>query len=615
MNGIIFCVCSTLAISVLPIGLEVMSKRTQEDAGEERVTAKSKPTMILVSRYSVKDPNVLASIASESPGKTKSECQNVPLSSLNVQQTSTGRLVLGASSSNYSEWKTSGLLKSGNLVKCREQERPRPVDDKFVIDDDMDSNTATESNISLRSRSFLNRVNDRFRKTLDHSSRRCNARHRQTFYVLVNVYVFDFGSISIHGKEILRQFTFHQKYRRRSHFKTDVRHIWKDDSGTIRWDFWSVSNQLGKFSMETINYLWSMMKKSSVSRTRRFMYSQILCYASERWTRTLNQIMHGKNSWVGSKIHHNTKVWTQMMVSEWNSSGIFSHDSIHSSSSTKSKSSWTKWATQRNSKDESSSCRCSMTSDGELKTMNRNVLLMPHLCLYLQKDFQQDVGHSAGWIRKEVVSTYNERPQGEWDRVAELMMIKFRESGHPVFRATSPLSRGTLKSKGGGKLSIHFCADGDTIETVFRTIISVNQLSIYGAVSDVCEEYSTSQTRTERPVLARQSDPLFAPANLLIMTPRPSLETLALENLLQKYKERIQKLPQQDRVLQVLTTVEVGQYCMTKHTEEFSQFTDSVACRECTLPRDEKSSDPKSLDSREHRNWTRVGSHNQLFAR
>ena len=64
-------------------------------------------------------------------------------------------------------------------------------------------------------------------------------------------------------------------------------------------------------------------------------------------------------------------------------------------------------------------------------------------------------------------STYNERPQGEWDIVAELMMINFRESGHPVFRATSPLSRGSFKSKVDGQLSIHFCADGDTIETVF----------------------------------------------------------------------------------------------------------------------------------------------------
>ena len=32
---------------------------------------------------------------------------------------------------------------------------------------------------------------------------------------------------------------------------------------------------------------------------------------------------------------------------------------------------------------------------------------------------------------------------------------------------------------------------------------------------------------------------------------------------------------------------------MTRHTEEFSQFTDSVACREYTLPRDESLSEPK----------------------
>ena len=84
--------------------LESMSERTQEDVGEERVTAKSKPMMNVVSRYRVRDPNVLASIASESPERTKSESQNVPLSSLHVQQTSTGRPILGASSSTYSEW-------------------------------------------------------------------------------------------------------------------------------------------------------------------------------------------------------------------------------------------------------------------------------------------------------------------------------------------------------------------------------------------------------------------------------------------------------------------------------------------------------------------------------
>ena len=88
-------------------------------------------------------------------------------------------------------------------------------------------------------------------------------------------------------------------------------------------------------------------------------------------------------------------------------------------------------------------------------------------------------------------------------------MSKFGESGHPVFRSTSPLSRGVLKSKGGGKLSIHFCADEGTIESVFRTIISVNQLSIHGAVPDLCEEYKSCHVRTGRPVLVRQSDPSY----------------------------------------------------------------------------------------------------------
>ena len=81
---------------------EVMSKRTQKDASEERVTAKSKPMMNLVSRCSVRDPNVLASTASESPVKTRYESQ-IPLSSWTEQHPRTGRLVLDAYSSSYSE--------------------------------------------------------------------------------------------------------------------------------------------------------------------------------------------------------------------------------------------------------------------------------------------------------------------------------------------------------------------------------------------------------------------------------------------------------------------------------------------------------------------------------
>ena len=81
------------------------------------------------------------------------------------------------------------------------------------------------------------------------------------------------------------------------------------------------------------------------------------------------------------------------------------------------------------------------------------------------------------------------KPGGEWDRVAELMMNDLRESGHPIFRATSALDRGHLKNKASGKLSIHFCADYVAIETIYRTFVSVHQL---------CQHRDTQPTRSAR---------------------------------------------------------------------------------------------------------------------
>ena len=50
-------------------------------------------------------------------------------------------------------------------------------------------------------------------------------------------------------------------------------------------------------------------EKSSVSRMQRFMCSQILCYdVLERLIRTQHQILLGNDSWIGSKIHHNTEL-------------------------------------------------------------------------------------------------------------------------------------------------------------------------------------------------------------------------------------------------------------------------------------------------------------------
>ena len=86
------------------------------------------------------------------------------------------------------------------------------------------------------------------------------------------------------------------------------------------------------------------------------------------------------------------------MVSRWNSSGIFPGfttlqlcNKVREFMSKMSDPSELK-------KDGLSSCRCSMTSYGDLKTMN--AMLTPTSFLYLQKNSHQDDGHFSDLAQK-----------------------------------------------------------------------------------------------------------------------------------------------------------------------------------------------------------------------
>ena len=102
MNGLIFCLFNIIHFSSTDFS-EVMSKRTNQDSDEERVTAKFKPMMNLVLRCNERTLDVLPSTASESRVKTRHESQ-FPLSSRTEQHQRTGRLVKDSYASSYSEW-------------------------------------------------------------------------------------------------------------------------------------------------------------------------------------------------------------------------------------------------------------------------------------------------------------------------------------------------------------------------------------------------------------------------------------------------------------------------------------------------------------------------------
>ena len=133
-----------------------------------------------------------------------------------------------------------------------------------------------------------------------------------------------------------------------------------------------------------------------------------------------------------------------------------------------------------------------------------------------------------------------------------------------------------------------------TVETIFRTIAFANQLSLYGAVANMFEEFESLQDRSGQPdVLMGQSIVLSEiKAEVPLENDVPSHQNL----LLQLYEERIKLLSQENKVSKfcmdagIIHVVEIGQYFMTEDTEE--QFF-TWACREYTLPRNDELSQPK----------------------
>ena len=162
------------------------------------------------------------------------------------------------------------------------------------------------------------------------------------------------------------------------------------------------------------------------------------------------------------------------------------------------------------------------------------------------------------------------------------MLLEFAESGHPIFRASTPLSRGILKSKGHGKLSIHFAVDELTISSV-----STEQWRLY------VENHQDGSGEPE--ILMCQSIVL---GEIKAEVPLQNENPLNHQILWQQYIERMESLSPESNVSRFcmvagfMRVVEIGQYFVTKDTGNLKQFR-SVACREYTLPRDDPASEAK----------------------
>ena len=267
------------------VSSEAMAKRLQQDSGEERVTAKSRPMMSLIARA----PSNLSSSTSESPGKRSCGNQD-PWSTNAEKEERPGRPVVDSdrktasdyyheqfiersSSARHSkwdnnhawssqEWKTDTEMceRSGrpdvtswgktresqsdfsheetqhngtaqsvvNEVILRERSERPDVDpprgarpQQFII-----GNDETELELSVESRSFVNRVNDHVRKRQKRSSMNVTENEEKHSMIWGMFMAVTMESSSIHGKELPEQLSLHCEHDR-SHTQTNVRRIYK----------------------------------------------------------------------------------------------------------------------------------------------------------------------------------------------------------------------------------------------------------------------------------------------------------------------------------------------------------------------------------------------------
>ena len=311
----------------------------------------------------------------------------------------------------------------------------------------MDFGTVAKSDMSLKSRSFLHRKNDRVRKMLDKSSKDAtqdSTKNSSKWWMLVSSTL---QASEFMVKELLRNFTFHQKYRKGFHNETDVWHVWKVGCRTIKWDLWSEYNQLGWFFMDTFVFDWWWRSHPSFARKglRIFKFC-VISWKNFRET-TIKYCLGATIGMVQrfTTIQHNRR--RLKMKFEWNIfQGLTTLQLCN-----KVQESLSKWAkSQNNLQNGSSSCLCLTISHGDIKTMNRNAKSKRSISfLFMRKKFSARKWSFLGpGSEKKWYSKHGCRPQRECDRVAELMMVKFSRKRTPSFPYyESIFSRNTQKQK------------------------------------------------------------------------------------------------------------------------------------------------------------------------
>ena len=212
-----------------------------------------------------------------------------------------------------------------------------------------------------------------------------------------------------------------------------------------------------------------------------------------------------------------------------------------------------------------------MTSLVTEKATKKNVWQMPESSPFLQRDLVLDNGHLLVQVlqRRSILQREAHMELGIISRTQCCWNLQKAGSLFSVQRHPCPgesSKQGTWKTVN----TLH-CR---LFKTFFRIIISSNQLSIYGAVANICEEIEAHQDGLGEPELLMGQSIVLG--EIEAETPLQKEIFSNHQILWQHYMERMESLSPESKVSRFfmeagfMHVVEVGQCFMTKDTGDFS---------------------------------------------
>ena len=316
--------------------------------------------------------------------------------------------------------------RTGQPVVCTQR---GAMSQQFII-----GNDEAELELSLGSRSFLDRVSDQVRKRQKKRSSMNITENDGKHYVIWR----KFMSVSLESAIFMEM-----NYSDNQHSIKNTKDLTMKQMFDISAKLVSEQDEIyGVTTIDWEDYSWKylslVMNKSSVFSAQRSTSFQILYCVLVRYTRTTqsNNAWEDRLAWFNSSLEYRDldRIDGEPMEFEWN----ISQDSIRCSSVKKSKVyCWDLARHQRISQEGLYSCWCSTTSPVDQETMKKNASQMLNSFFSMQRDLEKDNGHflvlvqrKSGILSVQIVHKVNgtELPRRWCWNVAKA-----------VFRATSPL--------------------------------------------------------------------------------------------------------------------------------------------------------------------------------